>query len=527
MKYANFKPSHKFLILFSFLVLLFIGLQWGANLKVKSELDKIAHLDFEEVDVDLWNKEISLSGVQIKDLKKPGRTYSVGIRRASIAGLSIWPLLRRGELQAGTIFLDEPYFSVNQRATEVTDSIQRHPDEEDASVFQFDQITLRNGNIRVFKDSVLTLKMDTVDVEVGSFILDRNRDSVNWDCQQLMIRGSGFFMKESGDLHELNVKRFNCSTAGNRLKIEGLTFNSPYSKSNWSEVVKYKEGRLDLYIPGITAEDFDVREAIIRQNVKAGKITIEDAELEVFADANIPVCPDCYKAFPQEKLSRSAIDIAIDTILLRNNKIQVEILAIGEQVPGKLTFTETYASLYNITNQAGKLDQNSTCHIDVQSKFMDEGALEVHFTIPLMDKNYSYGFEGRFSSFDLTELNSLLTFTVNTRIESGKLEKLSFDVSGDNTLAEGQLQFNYRDLKVSLLKDDKREKKKILSGLVNLLVVKEDNLNDKREKKGKMHYPRQPNRSIFHQWSHTLLSGLKSTILPNLLLPDELEVKKK
>ncbi|MFK8101174.1 MAG: hypothetical protein AB8G15_01565 [Saprospiraceae bacterium] len=86
-----------------------------------------------------------------------------------------------------------------------------------------------------------------------------------------------------------------------------------------------------------------------------------------------------------------------------------------------------------------------------------------------------------------------------------------------------QQRFEQDNLTISVMNNQKTKRKNFLSRLVNRLTIKKNNVaGTRRYEKGKIHYVRKKRGSIFHQWWHSIQSGLRSIILADILLEKEL-----
>jgi len=103
-------------------------------------------------------------------------------------------------------------------------------------------------------------------------------------------------------------------------------------------------------------------------------------------------------------------------------------------------------------------------------------------------------------------------------VESGKMEKLTFRFSFNETRSDGELELNYHDLKLAIFKDEGKKKEEELEKdnlktfIMNTFIFRtnmdEDVPQDKRT--GTIAFVRDDNRSVFNFWVKSLVSGIKS-----------------
>jgi len=308
---------------------------------------------------------------------------------------------------------------------------------------------------------------------------------------------------------------------GQDLKVDSFRLVPLYRKDNWSQQFEYKKSRLDLRLPQLLASGVNFREALQSKKIKFEKLQLVGGQLEVFIDKNKPLCPDCYKAFPQEKLLKSASIIDIDLIEVKKSNI---VVIIEKEDKGKVQFEEVYASIYNVTNDSLKIKENESVKADVITQFMGSTKMEVQFEFLLNSPSFVYRYDAQVAAMDLRKLNDIFTFKRAVNIKSGQMKSANINVRGDNHQASGEMEMVYEDFKIELMKKEKQRPKALVSGLINGLIMRSNNQKEEKDyQKGKIFYKRASNRSIFHQWAHAAQTGMQSILLPDFLLSEELK----
>jgi hypothetical protein len=126
---------------------------------------------------------------------------------------------------------------------------------------------------------------------------------------------------------------------------------------------------------------------------------------------------------------------------------------------------------------------------------------------------YDFTYTGNVVSVPFTELNAFLAPTHNIAFESGIIKKLDYKINADKRTATGHLTLEYDNLEFALL-DENNEKKKMLSRIVDLLFVPDNNNRaDKDFQKGSVYAVRDTRRSFYHFWWSAIQSGIQSSIL--------------
>lgn len=113
-------------------------------------------------------------------------------------------------------------------------------------------------------------------------------------------------------------------------------------------------------------------------------------------------------------------------------------------------------------------------------------------------------------------LNALLTPKDNIQLEEGQVQRVRMSVRVRSGEGRGEMEVEYRDLKVTVLDEETRKKRPLMSGLVNLLV-RNDNDPDFKGKPFRtatIEYTRESHDGFLRYLWRTARMGLLRTMLP-------------
>jgi hypothetical protein len=206
--------------------------------------------------------------------------------------------------------------------------------------------------------------------------------------------------------------------------------------------------------------------------------------------------------------------------------VSYEEIPPGGEEAGMIYFDDLYASVYNISNDH---TMAKGIEMQAQSRFMGKGMLKVKSQFPWENKE-ACTISGSLRDFELKEVNTMLEPAANIVIESGRLDELSFQFAYDHEKSNGELELNYRDLKLVTFKEEekleKAKSKKRNKGksedelrkddfktfLLNAFVIRKnmDENVPEEKRKGTIEFNRNTERSLFNYWWKSLSSGIKS-----------------
>ena len=139
---------------------------------------------------------------------------------------------------------------------------------------------------------------------------------------------------------------------------------------------------------------------------------------------------------------------------------------------------------------------------------------------------WTYYYQGNLRNFDMTLANDMIKQAAAIQFTSGYVNELSFQATANPKVATGELEFYYKNLDVEFSKEGKGPAKIAINELVEWTLFPQENIKGKKHRIGQMYFERDTQRSFFNFFWKTIFSGMKSTFMPNIMLPKELKHKK-
>lgn len=444
--------------------------------------------------------------------------------KVHVHGLSYWQYLKNDKVLVNEVFFSDLVVKIeeNQQAMTIQrDSQAKSNTPEEILVHNF---RIAKGQLVVQNKQFKQLQLDTfsANIEDFRFLTKKNSQQLNWN--KLEFLSKQFLLNEEKSDNRLLASSIELS-ANQQLSIQDFRWQPKYGKSNYLDHHDYRKARLDIKIPSLDIHQFPLHDLLFKKSLKAQSIVAKNGILQIYTDKNKEACSDCLKTYHYEDFIDSNLKIGIDSIQIKNSLIVLEELGKGKQKAGKLDWSKVYASIYNVTNYPKEALSKPNTVADIQAIFVDDGQVDLHFEFPNFDKNADYRFYGTLDRVKLKEINSFLVFSKRFSIKQGVVSKFAFNGRGNLKSASGEMELRYKDLALQFLNKDRRPRK-FLSKIANTLIGNKNN-PDKEEKlrKGIMYFERDPHKSFISNWWKTMQTGIKSTMLPNILLPEELEHK--
>jgi len=110
---------------------------------------------------------------------------------------------------------------------------------------------------------------------------------------------------------------------------------------------------------------------------------------------------------------------------------------------------------------------------------MGAGDLSVRFDFDMLDEAGGHVYRAQLGPLDGRLFNRVLTPLMPAEIANADIQGLRFDMHANNHRTSGTQHFDYRNLKINVLKAEdeagERDPQKVASFLINLFVVNESN----------------------------------------------------
>ena len=141
---------------------------------------------------------------------------------------------------------------------------------------------------------------------------------------------------------------------------------------------------------------------------------------------------------------------------------------------------------------------------------MKTAPLYVYWEFFINDKSERFQISGEMGRLQASEMNKFLKPGMNIMAE-GEIQQMSFNYTGNNTEASGNMKLEYKDFKVEVLRKDGERKNKIVSAIANLFV-KNKTLNEKAEYKD-ISFTRDKTKSFWNYFWNLIRKGALKSFL--------------
>lgn len=449
----------------------------------------------------------------------------ISAKRITAQGFKLMPLLFKKHLSFNTIELDSPNIVLHQNFFEKSTSAKK---ERREFTIKIDRLKLPDINFAYY-DSVTCKPRTTISTNavIEDFILAFYKDRPPfYNITSLQADSTNIGLPDN--LYTIRVKQTKLNLSLGIFDLDTLKIIPHLTKLAFGRKSGYETDRIEGVIPYINLYGLSLyKEDSIA--LQAKKMTTQ-IFLKVFRDKRLPF-KSIVKPLPIALISNLPFGLNIDSLILNKSYIEYEEFAVDADSAGRVFFTNTYATLNNINNN--NLPRHDAIQMIAQASLMGQGDLSVKAVLPWDGKDTKV--TGSLRNMDMKKLNLMLEPQAKIRAESGHLDNLAFNFSYDNEKSDGELELNYKDLKLVTFmsaekagrKNDRIRKRKgqseeetggdkkqissVKTLVLNAIVRKNmDGSLPEEKNHGTIHFERDKTKSIFNYWFKSLLSGVKS-----------------
>jgi len=242
-------------------------------------------------------------------------------------------------------------------------------------------------------------------------------------------------------------------------------------------------------------------------NISLKTVKLHQVDANIFR-SKIP------KDNPKEKLLYSKLlrtikfPLVVENLNLTQSKLVYEEDKPDSNGPGKVFFTDFNMNVKNLNSNKQK-GANTKVPIVINCKFMGVSPMKVNWNFDTGNMRDQFTIGGYINNLPANDINPFIKPYMNITA-TGTITSLNYDFKGNNDIMNGKFRITHKDLKVSVLDKDTKEKKKFLSAIANLVVKKD---SQKFPESVDIYVERNKERSFFNFYWKGIEDGLKKSLL--------------
>ncbi|MES2274416.1 MAG: hypothetical protein V4592_00220 [Bacteroidota bacterium] len=510
---------------------------------VLSSSDSLYHVTFTDANVHIFQRKIVMRNIDVqpdmavyqqrqKQGTAPNNLYRVHIKKLVLTYIHPLSLYFDRKLDIDEIVLSAPELNLTYQLNHTKDTTEK----DTRTLYQRIAKVLRSVHVgriglndvkfkyadysgnKVAISELKEMNLSATDLLIDSASMtDKSRFLY---CRDVTTEINNFSGNTLNGLYRYKMKLLTLSTRTSQLNGEDINLE-PINPAEFFE--KSRHDRFTMHIDSLQLNNFDFLSYHKYRRFRAGSLILNHGRLGIFSNPLLkkllqqgqPVT-DRSATFPNAGIYRLKTDLKIDTVLLNHIDVTYTELNAKSHKTGYVNFSNTNASILNLTTNPDALKINKYCNVSLQSLFMNKGKLNVDFKFDMVDPNLAYSYKGHVDPVNLQIVNPAAMTLAMVKINGGKLKSFDFDIQADRNTSRGRVAILYNDLKVTLLKPDtiqnKMKRMTIESLFANAMIIKHNNPDypGQTPRSFFVNYQRPPDFAFFKTVWKTLLIGIRS-----------------
>ncbi len=505
--------------------------------KINEEKEFI--LKVEDFDINIFLGRISIEGLSIKpkdellDSLVHGATEERALKAISVSEVTFygWTFLNyltQKKIDVSEIIIDELNFNLYRPQKDHQIEVV---DKEKESSFSMDsiyisgvkeiglaEIKIENYGFHIIDAS----NMDTISAYQGKELIIDGIDLVQvkdntgyfqFDNSELEIRLQEQNFNLSGGLYVLNFDSLLYTFGDEHISIYGLNFKPRVSNAEVMSTFKYSSEVYDIDIKNISISGFDVDPLIHSGVLYIDQIAIDSMTTLIAKDKSKPFDEDKRVLLPVQGLKKSNQPLQINSISITNSFLNYSEQDKAPKDLLNLDMSEINATINNISSLKDSISIDKDLTIDFKAKLIST-PLETYIKMPYNSADGRFYFSGNsLGATNFTFFNSTVLPAIGVKLVGGRLDNISWDAVGNNTIMEGSCTMLYTDLEVELFKKD-NSGNKTLSWIANTLVKSSNPNKSGKTTVSNINFERVPYKGIGNYLWKSLQSGIVNSLVP-------------
>jgi len=212
---------------------------------------------------------------------------------------------------------------------------------------------------------------------------------------------------------------------------------------------------------------------LLRGRIEADSVAVDGARVDIYLDRTAGPAPPVKPAtLPHVSFQSIGRPIRIDIIQVINSEIGYSEKAKDGSKPGRIRFTDLWATVYNVTNDSTRMTPATPCTIDLRTRIAGAGRLDATVGYDLLSARLSMTYRGTVARMRAEALNEMLVNLEGIQITNGVIDSAWFDFKVSEDVARGKMQVLYRDLEFEMLDKVTLERRSLASRLLKLITDK-------------------------------------------------------
>mgnify|MGYP003665971558 CR=1 FL=1 len=439
--------------------------------KMFDDLPKTVKIAYKDISVNVLSGHVGLTEPVVSVYGKTTNRINakVALKSLDLNGFGYFDYFFNDKIGLDAIMINQPKITYFHNDAVKSNSYLDAFGSGLKQAVEIESIQIKDGNIEIYKVSKdsLMLKSEAIDFNISMLEIDqaKNSNPIVYKDFSLICDNLFYMMNDYENLF-LEHADFNSKDS----KVSGLSIKTKYSTDELSQRISKERDYFNLKIDSVVIKDQDFG---FKQDslfyFKSQRIDFYQPDFKIYRDKLVEDDLSI-KPLYSKSLRNLGFSIDLSNVFLKNASIVYTEKVKNDTEGGQLLFSKLNAEIKNLSNHY-KNGENLVS-IGVDAIFMENTPINVQWDFDVSHLDDAFVFKADMDALKADAMNQFMEPNLNVRLE-GEIDKTYFTISGGNHIANIDLKLKYDDFDVIILKQDGKEKNKLLSSLVNLFVSKD------------------------------------------------------
>ncbi len=516
------KRTKRILIGVGILFLLLKGMEWWVEFRfqkiINRKPDRAYDIQYKDFDVHSFFKGVTLEEVAIVPVAvDSGGTVIRGtVNYARLSGLRWYELVFAKRLNIEGIIFDRPMFKV---------TLSENPKKNSSG----------KGFQVLFGDIISRAKLKTFEIQKGGVIMmtpddqsirgrlsnlnvkanEIKTDSVIWNHLIPFELGSlessiDSLSYQLNDYTHLSTGGISFKKRENRLTLLDVNMHYTEDFNTVSQIIGKQTDLIEVSMGELTFEQLTASSDLYtNMDIETKKILLRDLVFKDYRDKNMTRPPDAVKPMFKGMVDAIPITLSVDTIQLENVQVEYSEVGVGKEIPGTLRFESIHGFITRLTTIPQKQEAYQSFEANLKASI--NGVAPLAFDLEVPYDREAFTAVASIGAFDMTQLNETARHMAGVEILSGDVKKIHFEMRAAQSSSHNKMQFDYENLKINVLKENKHHEVKshpLFSSLANSALRKHNTPFQGKYLMADYYSQRNVYRGPFNFLWHSLADGM-------------------
>ena len=238
-------------------------------------------------------------------------------------------------------------------------------------------------------------------------------------------------------------------------------------------------------------------------------VEVQRPTVLISKDNRFPL-PDRRTDLPQTGLQNMKIRFKVDSLKIDSGKVELVNVLDGNS-ESEIDITGIQGILTSVQNYDFS---QPAFHLDAEAEMMNKAGLHVNIVYNYGDEN-PFTVKGHLADTKLEFMDSFLQKHLGITVSEGKLDRLDFNMNGNENGIGGTVDFRYSNLQIHMVDKETGKDKELLNFISDAaggLIFWKNNPTNEKLRTGDFYVQRDVRKGFISQWVDGIMQGILITV---------------